>query len=225
MDYIRHDPSIREVILSGGDPLSLPNRVLGRLLEQLSEIDHVKNIRFHTRYPIGIPERIDEDFIAMLEKLSQQIWFVIHCNHPRELDNEIFGRLTRLRKIGVIVLNQAVLLKGVNDSVDVLKELCETLTDHGILPYYLHQLDRVQGAQHFEVSEDVGHLLMEELRKVLPGYAVPKYVREIAGEKSKTQLPKCHNVRPDPTSIGQSTSKDLHGKNDTDKPVVSLLKS
>ena len=188
LDYIKNDSSIREVILSGGDPLSLPNRVLGNLLKRLSEIKHVKNIRFHTRYPIGIPERIDDPFLTLLEEIPQQIWFVIHCNHPRELDDEIFYRLAQLRKIGVMVLNQAVLLKGVNDNVDVLKELCETLIDHGILPYYLHQLDRVQGAGHFEVSEEEGLRLINELRGVLPGYAVPRYVREIAGEKSKTEL-------------------------------------
>jgi len=188
LNYIRHHPTIREVILSGGDPLSLPNRILERLLIQLSEIAHIKHIRFHTRYPIGIPERIDESFVSLIDKLPQQVWFVIHCNHPKELDSEIFSHLARLKRVGATLLNQAVLLKGVNDRVEVLQELCETLIDNGILPYYLHQLDRVQGAHHFEVEDEVGLRLIEELRQLLPGYAVPKFVREIAGEKSKTEL-------------------------------------
>ncbi len=185
LHYIANDKTIREVILSGGDPLSLPNQILDSLLLKISEIDHVKKIRFHTRFPIGIPERIDDEFLAILEKSPQQIWFVIHCNHPRELDDVIFSRLRSLQKLGIVVMNQAVLLKGVNDDVGVLKELCESLSDRGILPYYLHQLDRVQGAQHFEVN---GHQIVEELKSLLPGYAVPKYVKEVPGERSKTTL-------------------------------------
>lgn len=188
IEYIQNDPTIREVILSGGDPLSLSNQVLGNLLAGLSKIPHIKHIRFHTRFPIGIPERIDEEFIEMLTTFPQQVWFVIHCNHPHELDQDIFDALHQLQKRGVHLLNQAVLLKGVNDNVETLQELCETLSDHGVIPYYLHQLDRVQGAAHFEVAEETGLELIHQLRSRLPGYQVPHYVREIAGEPSKTPV-------------------------------------
>jgi EF-P beta-lysylation protein EpmB len=188
LEQIAQDNTIFEVILSGGDPLSLSNRALSTLFEKIESIPHIRRIRFHTRFPIGIPERIDEEFLALIEKARTQIWFVIHCNHPREIDDDIIASLTKLRKLGVNVLNQAVLLKGVNDDVDTLAELCLKLVDHGIIPYYLHQLDRVQGAAHFEVPEMEGIRLIESLQKRLPGYAVPKYVREIAGQPSKTPI-------------------------------------
>lgn len=185
---IEQDLSIQEVILSGGDPLSLSNVILGQILGSLAKYQHIKRIRFHTRFPIGIPERIDEDFIHLIASLPQQVYFVIHCNHPRELDEDIFERLKILQRLGCIILNQAVLLKGVNDDAHVLRELAEQLVNHGILFYYLHQLDRVKGAAHFEVEEEKGLALITEIAKYLPGYAVPKYVREIAGEPNKTPL-------------------------------------
>ena len=192
ISIIEEDSSIHEVILSGGDPLSLGNDVLNTLLKRISAIPHITRIRFHTRFPIGIPERIDADFVEMLSSIPQQIWFVIHCNHASELDNEILARLKLLQKKGMLILNQAVLLKGVNDDAETLKVLCETLVNHGIIPYYLHQLDRVQGASHFEVQEEVGHQLIADISKVLPGYAIPKYVREISGSPNKTMLiPNC----------------------------------
>jgi EF-P beta-lysylation protein EpmB len=180
------DLSIHEVILSGGDPLSLSDRILSHLLMQLNQMPHIKRIRFHTRFPIGIPERIDAGFLSIIQKLDKQIWFVIHANHPRELDADVFAHLKDLQKLGCTILNQSVLLKGVNDNVETLKQLCEMLADQGILPYYLHQLDRVQGAAHFEVQEEVGQSLIKQLARSLPGYAVPKYVREIAGQPHKT---------------------------------------
>lgn len=185
---ISADSTIQEVILSGGDPLSLSNRLLSPLIQSLGAIPHVKKLRFHTRFPIGIPERIDEELLSILEESRLQVWFVLHCNHPRELDDDIFERLTALRKRGVVVLNQAVLLRGVNDDEEILSELCELLTDNGIFPYYLHQLDRVRGAAHFEVPENEGINLVAALRKRLPGYAVPLYVREIFGEASKQPI-------------------------------------
>lgn len=187
LELISKDPSLHEVILSGGDPLSLSDQTLEKLLQEISQIPHVKRIRFHTRFPIGIPERIDEHFLAILKNVTKQIWFVIHTNHPQELDEEIFQALDSIRKLGIIVLNQNVLLRGVNDDVETLKHLCERLVDRGILPYYLHQLDRVKGAAHFEVSEEKGRFLIKEIAKLLPGYAVPKYVRD-TGEPSKTLL-------------------------------------
>lgn len=186
--YLQNQPHIKEVILSGGDPLSLSNASLKQLLSSIESISHLRRLRFHTRFPIGIPERIDAEFLEMLKSFKLQVWFVIHCNHPRELDNDILDALKKIQKIGIPVLNQTVLLKGVNDSLETLRELCETLVDHGILPYYLHQLDRVAGASHFEVPESKGLELIEGLTKTLSGYAVPKYVKEIGGEASKTLI-------------------------------------
>lgn len=188
IETVKQDESISEVILSGGDPLSLPEHRLSSLLHKISAIPHIRRIRFHSRFPIGIPERIDDAFLQMIEEVPKQIFFVIHCNHPRELDDEVIARLQTLQKLGVMLLNQAVLLRGVNDDVEVLKELSEILVDHGMLPYYLHQLDRVQGAAHFEVTEEEGHRLIDQLMTLLPGYAVPKYVKEIAGDPSKTPI-------------------------------------
>lgn len=188
LDVISKDKSIHEVILSGGDPLSLSDRTLRKLLEELAKMSHITRIRFHTRFPIGIPERIDEDFLSLLKNIPCQVLFIIHANHPRELDEEIITALKLIQKLGIMVLSQAVLLRGVNDDVSTLKSLCETLVDNGILPYYLHQLDRVEGAAHFEVPEERGHFLIKEIAKQLPGYAVPKYVREVSGEPSKKVL-------------------------------------
>lgn len=188
LTYIRKDPSISEVLLSGGDPLSLHDRTLGQLLGALDEISHVRRVRFHTRFPIGIPERIDDNFLSLLKNFSKQIWFVIHINHPRELDADICQYLKEIQKLGIPILSQTVLLDGVNNSLDVLQELFETLIDRGITPYYLHKLDKVQGASHFEVSVDTGKSLIEELTKRLPGYALPRYVEEIPHMPSKTTL-------------------------------------
>ncbi len=188
LEQIANDPTVFEVILSGGDPLSLPNRLLKSLIQKISSIPHIRRIRFHTRFPIGIPERIDEEFLEIIKNTPQQFWFVLHCNHARELDQDIFSKMTELRKCGVNVLNSGVLLKGVNDDADTLTDLCLTLVDQGIFPYYLNQLDKVQGSAHFEVSEKEGLELMQEIRKRLPGYAVPQYVREIAGKPNKTPI-------------------------------------
>lgn len=188
LKIIAEDKSIHEVLLSGGDPLSLSDEDLGSLLEQLNAIPHVKRLRFHTRFPVAIPERIDAAFVNVLKKFKRQIWFVLHVNHAKELDEDLFSRFKDLQKIGIVVLNQTVLLKGVNDCVDTLVTLCETLVDHGILPYYLHQLDRVQGAAHFEVDQNEGKRLLNAIIARLPGYAVPRYVQEIAGEQSKTTI-------------------------------------
>jgi len=188
LTVIQQDESIQEVLLSGGDPLSLSNSVLRDLLMALSDIQHVKRVRFHTRFPIGIPERIDDGFLSLLKASKKQIWVVIHANHPREFDDDIWAALKEIQKLGIPALNQSVLLKGVNDCPDIQQALCASLIDHGIMPYYLHQLDPVQGAHHFDVDEKKGHLIIDELQKRLPGYAVPKYVRELPGLASKTQL-------------------------------------
>jgi EF-P beta-lysylation protein EpmB len=188
LKLISADDSISEVILSGGDPLSLSDAILGKLLDNISAIPHIKRIRFHTRFPIGIPERINASFLGILQKVKCQIWFILHSNHSLELDEDVLSKMKLLQKQGVVLLNQSVLLKDVNDDVETLKELCLKLVDNGILPYYLHQLDRIQGAAHFEVPESKGIELMKMLSQQISGYALPRYVREIAGEPGKTIL-------------------------------------
>jgi EF-P beta-lysylation protein EpmB len=188
LEDIREDATLSEIILSGGDPLSLSNGILQQLIDELGKIEHVKRLRFHSRFPIGIPERIDEEFLYMLDESSLQIFFVIHCNHPREMDEEIYAALKKIQRLGIPVLNQAVLLKNVNDNLETLHELCEALVNHGILPYYLHQLDKVEGAAHFEVETSQGAKLIQALNERISGYGVPRYVAEIAGEKAKTAL-------------------------------------
>jgi EF-P beta-lysylation protein EpmB len=185
---LAEDESIDEIILSGGDPLSLSHRVLQDLIHRLEAIPHLKRLRFHTRFPIGIPERIDAEFLQMIENCRFSIWFVLHVNHPLELDADVLQAMGDLRKRGVTVLSQTVLLKDVNDQEQVLEELFRKLVNQGIMPYYLHQLDRVQGAAHFEVSVERGLELIRYLEGVLPGYGVPKYVQEVPFAQSKTNL-------------------------------------
>jgi EF-P beta-lysylation protein EpmB len=188
LSAIAQEPSITEIILSGGDPLSLSNAQLQYLLEELEKIPHLKRIRFHTRFPMGIPERIDSAFLHILSSCKKQIVFIIHCNHAQEFDEDIFHYLKKVQQLGIPILTQSVLLRGINDDVQTLKNLFELLVNHGIMPYYLHQLDRVQGAAHFEVTEEKGKFLIHQLNALLPGYAIPKYVREIANQPSKTPI-------------------------------------
>lgn len=188
LELIRGDPSLEEIILSGGDPLSLTDEVLGNLLENLSKIAHVRRIRFHTRFVMGIPERVDASFLQLLRDCPKQIWFVNHANHINEFDDDIWHALKSIASLGIPILNQTVLLQGVNDTQEALRELCQGLIDHGITPYYLHQLDEVQGSSHFKVAQDKGHELIKSLMNSLPGYAVPKYVQEIPNRPSKTPL-------------------------------------
>jgi EF-P beta-lysylation protein EpmB len=185
---IAGEPSISEVILSGGDPLSLSDAQLQYLLYELDKISHLNRIRFHTRFPMGIPERIDDSFLRLLSSCKKQVIFIIHCNHPREFDEDIFYHLKKVQQLGIPILTQSVLLRGINDDVQTLKNLFELLIDNGIMPYYLHQLDRVQGAVHFEVPEDEGRSLMNQLNALLPGYAIPKYVKETPHQSSKSLI-------------------------------------
>lgn len=186
LDAIAADESIHEVILSGGDPLMLVDELLAPLSERLAGIDHVRRLRIHTRLPIVIPQRVTDELLGWLRGARLTPVMVVHANHAAELDDGVAAALGRLVDAGVPLLNQAVLLRGVNDSADALAELCERLVDLRVMPYYLHQLDRVQGAAHFEVPQNEGQRLMDELRRRLPGYAVPRYVREIEGEPHKT---------------------------------------
>jgi EF-P beta-lysylation protein EpmB len=185
---IEADPSLDEVLLSGGDPLTLVDDWLARLVRRLAAIPHLHRLRVHTRLPIVIPERVCGELVEWLRGTRLATVVVVHANHPAELDEPVADALSRLVDAGVVVLNQSVLLRGVNDQAEVLIELCRRLVDLRVMPYYLHQLDRVRGAAHFEVPVDVGLRLVAELRAKLPGYAVPRYVWETAGEKHKVVL-------------------------------------
>lgn len=182
------DATIHEIILSGGDPLVLTDDRLRALCDRIAEIPHVVRLRLHTRLPIVLPERVTDSLVDLLTTAGPKPIVVVHANHPQELTGTCADALRRLVSAGIMVLNQAVLLRGVNDSVEALAELSEALIDLGVVPYYLHQLDRVAGAAHFEVPEEEGSRLVAELRRRLPGYAVPQYVREVAGEEFKVPL-------------------------------------
>ena len=186
---IEADPSIEEVILSGGDPLNLSDDKLGALVQGLERIPHVRRLRLHTRTAVVLPERVDAGLLAWLGRTRLQKVVVLHVNHPNEIDREVEAAAARLRGAGTVLLNQAVLLRGVNDSAAALAALSERLFDCGVLPYYLHMLDRVQGAGHFEVDEESGKQLMRELAARLPGYLVPRLAREQSGQPAKTLLP------------------------------------
>jgi EF-P beta-lysylation protein EpmB len=188
IEAIEADESVHEVILSGGDPLMLVDELLARLVDRLAEIPHLRRLRVHTRLPIMIPERVTNDLLAWLTGSRLTPIMVVHANHPAEIDGAVAAALGRLADAGVPTLNQAVLLRGVNDDADVLAELCERLVDLRVMPYYLHQLDKVAGAAHFEVPVERGLQIIAELRQRLPGYAVPKYVQEITGETHKVEL-------------------------------------
>jgi EF-P beta-lysylation protein EpmB len=185
---IQADPSLQEVILSGGDPLTLVDETLARLVSRLSAIPHVRRLRVHTRLPIVLPERVTVGLIDVLNGSPLTPIVVVHANHANELDMSAACALRRLADEGILLLNQAVLLAGVNDSVGAQAALCERLIDLRVLPYYLHQLDRVAGAAHFEVPIDKGRQIIEALRTRLPGYAVPRYVEEVAGAPCKMEL-------------------------------------
>lgn len=182
------DSSIHELILSGGDPLTIVDPLLAELVRRVAAIPHVARLRVHTRLPIMIPERVNEDLFAWLRGTRLTPIVVIHANHPSELQGTAAAAIGRLVDAGVPVLNQSVLLRGVNDDLETLVALSKRLVDLRAMPYYLHQLDRVTGAAHFEVPVPRGLKLSEALRSRLPGYAVPRYVREVAGAENKLPL-------------------------------------
>ncbi len=185
---LRADDSVEEVILSGGDPLTVADSQLQWLVNELNQIDHIRRLRVHTRTPVVIPQRICDDLLAWVQSSRAAVYFVLHVNHPREIDASFAAAMKQLRTASATLLNQSVLLRGVNDSPEVQLELCRALVDMQVLPYYLHQLDRAAGALHFETKVDVGLAIIDHLRAKLPGYAVPKFVREEPGRPSKTPL-------------------------------------
>ena len=187
LDRLR-ETETAEVVLSGGDPLALSNTRLRCLLEGLSNLPCLKRIRFHSRFPIVLPERVDEGLLHLLRKQEKKLLMVVHCNHAQELGDGARLALGRLRDAGCLLFNQSVLLRGVNADAGVLAELCEALFDAGVLPYYLHRLDPVRGAAHFEVPDDEALRLHLRLLELIPGYMAPRLVTEIAGAGSKIPL-------------------------------------
>ncbi|MFP4273207.1 MAG: KamA family radical SAM protein [Halothiobacillaceae bacterium] len=185
---VQGDPSITEVILSGGDPLILSSRRWVQLVRRIEAIGHVRRLRIHSRVPTVLPDHLDDGHFAALAESRLRVVLVAHVNHPDELDDKSRAVFEAFSRAGVTCLNQSVLLAGVNDRVDVLARLSEALFDQGVLPYYLHQLDQVAGAAHFEVPVAVGCQLVKALRARLPGYLVPRYVFEEAGAPAKTPI-------------------------------------
>ena len=186
---IANDKSIHEVILSGGDPMSLNENSLVSLIEEIEKISHIKTLRIHSRTPIVAPSKVPQNHLlkwAQQTRLNKVL--VVHCNHKNELSDKTAELLTLYKNSGFHLLNQSVLLKEINDNAETLTELSYALFEQGVMPYYLHQLDKVEGASHFEVSDKKALDIMTEIRQKLPGYLVPKLVREIAGEANKTAL-------------------------------------
>lgn len=186
--YIAAHPSINEVILSGGDPLLASEKQLRRFSQRLNLLPQITRLRIHSRMPIVLPSRINEDFLHWLQSLTQIPVVVLHCNHPNEINPVVSAAVKKLKQAGIVVLNQSVLLKGINDDVNVLRQLSEILFVNGIQPYYLHILDQVQGAEHFAVPLDKALAIQHNLTACLPGYLVPKLVHERPGALAKTVL-------------------------------------
>lgn len=189
-EYLAHAEGVDEILFSGGDPLFLDNRRLERILDRACALPAIRTLRFHTRLPVVLPGRVEPGLLDLLRAAAadRSVIIVIHANHARELGDECRVALTALRSAGAMLLNQSVLMRGVNDDADTLADLSRALIAAGVLPYYLHQLDRVTGTSHFEVEEARGRDLIAELRGKLPGYSVPRYVREVAGAPHKTPL-------------------------------------
>lgn len=188
LDYLHIDTSLNEAILSGGDPLAANDRQLAWLVEQLENIPHLKRLRIHTRLPVVIPDRIDDALVGWLAATRLQKVMVLHINHANEIDQAVINACTRLKQAGVTLLNQSVLLRGINDSVSTLATLSERLFEAGVLPYYLHVVDPVQGAAHFDVPDAEAKALVKQLLEHLPGFLMPRLVREVPGKASKTPL-------------------------------------
>ena len=189
LQTIAQDPTIHEVILSGGDPMSLTENTLLGLIQDIEKIQHIKTLRIHSRTPIVTPSKAPQDALldwAQHSRLNKVL--VVHCNHKNELSDKTANLLEKYHKSGFTLLNQSVLLKGINDNSEALVDLNHALFNQAVLPYYLHQLDKVQGAQHFEVTDTKALELMKQIRQQLPGYLVPTLVKEIAGEPNKTPL-------------------------------------
>lgn len=187
-EYVRQHTEINEVILSGGDPLTLTDSRLSRLIARLETLPHITRLRIHSRVPVVLPERVDANLLEWLQTTRLQVVLVIHANHANEIDASVREAMRTLKEAGITLLNQSVLLRGINDNAAALAELSEALFRAGVLPYYLHQLDSVQGAAHFEVTDREAIKLINQLRTTLPGYLLPELVREIPGQAAKTPV-------------------------------------
>ncbi|GLT17912.1 EF-P beta-lysylation protein EpmB [Vibrio zhanjiangensis] len=188
LTYIREHTELNEVILSGGDPLMAKDAELHWLIDAIADIPHIKRLRIHTRLPVVIPDRITLTLRELLSSTRLQIILVTHINHPNEINQDLINALSHLHAAGVTLLNQGVMLKGVNDNIDTQVSLSEALFDAGVMPYYMHVLDKVQGAAHFYISDDKAKAIMSGVIESVSGYLVPKLTREIAGRASKTPL-------------------------------------
>lgn len=188
LDYIRNDTTINEVIFSGGDPLTANDQFLAWLCEQIADIAHIKRLRIHTRLPVVIPARIDQRFLHWATATRLKTIVVLHINHANEIDAELATAIRKMVDAGIQVFNQTVLLRGINDSATILAQLSEALFDCGVVPYYLHLCDPVAGAQHFDLEEDIARHIYAQLQALLPGFLLPKLVREIPGKKSKSLI-------------------------------------
>jgi EF-P beta-lysylation protein EpmB len=196
LDVLATDSSLREIILSGGDPLVLDDAALGSLMAKLAALPHLTRLRIHSRLPVVLPARITPRLLDLLGSSRLRPVLVIHANHAREIDDEVRSALAALRRVGVTLLNQAVLLQGVNDDVDTLAALSETMFEAGVLPYYVHVLDRVRGTAHFDAGDTRARLIERELRELLPGYLMPRFVREVPGAASKLPLGDAETLDP-----------------------------
>jgi len=188
IDYLESNDEVNEVILSGGDPLTLSDQRLRELIENIANIKHIQRLRIHSRLPIVLPKRITDELLDLLANNRLQVIMVVHANHPNEISGDVKKAFHKMQTSGIRLLNQTVLLKGINDDSNTLADLSNVLFDHHVLPYYLHTLDKVNGAAHFDIPLEQALALHKTLQQSLSGYLVPKLVREIEGEKSKTLL-------------------------------------
>ena len=186
--YIKNNPDIHEVILSGGDPLLAPDSLLEYLITEISKISHVNTLRIHTRIPVVLPERINSSLLAILASMRLNLVVVLHCNHPQELNADVAKACGALKGVGAHLLNQAVFLRGVNADLVTLESLSHKLFAYNVLPYYLHLLDKTQGTQHFAIPNSRALAIYKELQGKLSGYLLPKLVTEEPGKLSKTLI-------------------------------------
>lgn len=186
--YLEQHPEVNEVILSGGDPLMLKDSQLAKQIDRLNALPQLKRLRIHSRLPVVIPSRINAELLAWIQLCRLDVVLVLHSNHGNEIDQTLAEKVSLLKQAGVTVLNQGVLLKGVNDTVEAQVELSERLFAAGILPYYMFTFDPIEGGAHFDLSVEHAQTLMGQVAQKLPGYLMPKLAKEIPGQPAKTVL-------------------------------------
>ena len=207
-EYIKSTPQLKEIILTGGDPLTLSNRRLQEVIDRLEKIDHLDIIRFHTRAPIVNPSRVDDEFLQIINQCQKAVCMVLHANHAQEINDTIVAVLKKLSGTNMTLLSQSVLLKGVNDNVETLENLFRALIKHNVKPYYLHHLDHAPGTEHFRTSMKRGRQLMNELQGRISGICLPTYVLDIPGGFGKIPINDCY---VEETGNGNYIVKDIHG--------------